>query len=98
MAIYDIPIIATPNQQLIVDLGGQNTTIKLATRLGKIYASVYVGTTKVILSRVCLNNEPIVRELYRPFVGELYFADLRGNSDPEWSELGSRYVLRWVTS
>lgn len=97
MAIHNIPLQATPNQRLSVDLGGQNTTFSLATRLGKLYASVAVGNTAIIHSRVCLNNEPIVREAYRGFIGELYFIDLRGGNDPEWAELGSRYLLRWET-
>lgn len=95
--IYDIPLRALPNQRLMVDLGGQLVTIRLAMRLGKLYASVSIGKRDLILSRVCLNNEPIVREAYRDFVGELYFTDLQGNNNPEWRELGKRYVLRWYS-
>jgi hypothetical protein len=30
---------------------------------------------------------------YRGFVGALYFQDMQGINNPEWSELGSRYWL-----
>ena len=97
MQILEIPIKSMPSQKLSVVLGKQNIIIELAWRNNWLYAMVRVGKVDVVCSRLCLNREPIVREQYRGFVGELYFDDQQGNQDPEFSELGSRYKLFWVT-
>ena len=36
---------------------------------------------------------PLVGEAYRGFRGELYFIDTTGSLDPQWQELGSRFIL-----
>ena len=97
MQILEIPIKPVPSQKLSVMLGEQNTTIELAWRSNWLYATVRVGKTDMVCSRLCLNREPIMREQYRNFVGELYFDDQQGNQAPEFSGLGSRYKLFWVT-
>lgn len=96
MKIYDIPLIPAPSQRLSVNLGGQAVDIALTVRLGRLYADVKVGGAWVVGGRVCLNKEPVVREAFRGFSGELYFEDLRGNDDPVPDGLGSRFVLRWA--
>ena len=96
MQIFEIPIKPVPSQKLSVMLGEQNTTIELAWRSNRLYATVRVGKIDIVCSRLCLNREPIVREQYRGFVGELYFDDQQGSQDPEFLDLGNRYKLFWV--
>lgn len=96
MNIYTVPIIDAPSQKLTVNLGGQNADIALTMRLGNIYADVFSDGREVVSGRLCLNQEPIVREAFRPFAGELYFEDLQGNEDPVYGGLGSRFLLRWI--
>ena len=47
----------------------------------------------LIRERVCLHGMPLVGEAYRGFRGELYFVDTAGSLDPQWQELGSRFIL-----
>lgn len=98
MKIYTIPLQDKPSQRLLVTLGGQSVNISLTMRLGKIYADVQADGVDIVSGRVCLNLEPIIKEAFRPFVGELYFDDLQGSDDPVYGGLGRRFVLRWVTN
>ena len=97
MQIFEIPIKPVPSQKLSVMLGAQNTTIELAWKNNRLYATVSIGSIDVVCSRLCLNREPIVREQYRGFIGELYFDDQQGSQEPDFVGLGSRYKLFWVT-
>lgn len=96
MTIYTIPLSDTPSQKLTVNLGGQTVDIALTMRLGNIYADVRANGVDVVNSRICLNQEPIIKEAFRPFIGELYFEDLQGNDNPIYGGLGRRFILRWV--
>lgn len=96
MNIYTIPIMDVPSQKLTVNLGGQITDIALTMRLGNLYADVSSNGREVINGRVCLNQEPLIREFFREFEGELYFEDLQGEDSPVFGGLGSRFLLRWI--
>lgn len=96
MKIHTIPILNEPSQTLTVRLGNQTVDIALTMRLGNLYADVRANGKDVVNGRVCLNQEPIIKESFRPFVGELYFEDLQGNENPVYGGLGRRFVLRWI--
>ncbi|UOO77920.1 hypothetical protein LVJ85_05520 [Neisseria sp. Dent CA1/247] len=96
MKMYTIPILNEPSQTLTVRLGNQTVDIALTMRLGNLYADVRVNGKNVVSGRVCLNHEPIIKESFRPFIGELYFEDLQGNENPVYGGLGRRFVLRWI--
>jgi hypothetical protein len=38
-----------------------------------------------------------VRDLYLGFSGDLFFADTQGTNDPYYTDLGTRYLLVYVT-
>lgn len=96
MKIYTIPIIDEPSQKLTLRLGDQAVDIALTMRLGNLYADVRTNGKDVINNRICLNRTPIIKEVFRPFVGELYFEDLQGDENPVYGGLGSRFLLRWI--
>lgn len=98
MKILEVPVSDEKAQKLRVQLGGQIVDIALTMQLGKLYADVKADGAAVVSGRVCLNKEPIVREAFRPFQGELYFEDLQGNDDPVYGGLGRRFVLRWAAN
>lgn len=85
--IYEIPIETIPNQFLSTSLDGVTWGITLETRTNGLYISLSKGADLVLSNRVCRNTVP----LGHGFV----FIDIEGNSDPEYTGLGVRYILIW---
>lgn len=97
MAIYSIPLKATPNQELIVNLGNQNIGITLITRNNNsLYISVTADSETIINNRICRANQPLIDAQYKPINGELMIVDKLGDADPVWQDLNNRYILYWI--
>jgi hypothetical protein len=91
-----VPILDTPSQVLNVTLNGQYTTINLQTRQMGMYMDLYVNNALIIGGVICQNLNPIVRDTYLGFIGDLLFLDQQGTSDPSSPGLGTRYVLLYA--
>lgn len=91
-----IPIAATPNQAFSITLGGQQCRITLRQLTTGLYINLTVSGVPVISTMLCRDRVRLVRDAYRGFLGNLAFVDTQGVSDPEYSGLGSRYVLAYV--
>ncbi|UYL86092.1 hypothetical protein [Acinetobacter phage vB_AbaM_BP10] len=89
MAQYDIPLAQVPNQFFTTSLNGVTWAITLETRLNNLYISLSNNNDgDVLLNRICLN---------RTYLGHGFvFVDIDGNSDPEYTGLGTRYLLIWT--
>lgn len=86
---YQLPVEAVPNQFFSTSLDGETWEITLETRLDKLYISLSSRTNGLVLSnRVCLNRT----HLGHGFV----FYDIDGDNDPEYTGLGTRYLLIWT--
>ena len=102
-----IPLRAAPNQSLYIVLGGQNCTIRLASReVGtgilqagsvSLYAGLDVDDTTVFSGQICRDGVPLKRLDYLPFSGDLVFIDKTGDADPQWDGLGTRWQLLYLT-
>lgn len=90
------------SQMFTVTLENVSCTIKLHQRTTGLYMDLWVNDNLVFAGVLCLNITKIVRYDYiraaSGFKGELFFADMQGNDDPEYSELGTRYVLYYLAS
>lgn|GEM_PF-842650 len=95
MSLQTVPLVVTPNQSFSVVLNERDVGITLRTMQGALYADVVCNGVPICAGQLCLDRVPITpRASYLGFPDvTLVFADLRGTSDPEWSEFGSRYVL-----
>lgn len=100
--MQSITLSAKKAQQFTVTLESVSCTIKVHQRTTGLYMDLYVGDTAVFLGVICLNANRMVRYEYlrarTGFKGDLFFIDTQGSDDPEWSELGDRFVLYYVTS
>jgi hypothetical protein len=92
-----IPIKATPNQRLKCVLGGQYCTIRLYTLSTGLYLDLLVNNAPIIQGQLCINDVILIREEYLGFIGDLIFNDTQGASDPDYTGLGSRYRLLYLT-
>jgi len=92
-----IPLAATPNQTLKCVLGGQYCTIRLMTTSAGLLIDILVDEAPVVQGVLCLDQNRLIRYPYLGFVGDLVFVDTQGSQDPEYSGLGSRYQLLYLS-
>lgn len=92
-----IPLSATPNQTLKCVLGGQYCTIRLMTTSAGLLIDVLVDESPIVQGVLCQDNNRLIRYAYLGFVGDLVFVDTQGSHDPEYSGLGSRYQLLYLS-
>lgn len=93
-----IPLSDSPSQDLNINLNSQFCTINLRSRLdGAMYCDLYVNNYLIIGGVVCQNLNPIVRDTYLGFSGDLIFLDNQGKNDPSSPGLGTRYQLFYVS-
>jgi len=99
--MQEISISAVKSQTFSVTLDSVSCTIKLHQRTTGLYLDLWVGDTAVCLGVICLNINKIVRYSYlrakTGFSGDLFFVDTQGGDDPDWSGLGDRFILYYVT-
>ena len=98
--MYELSLTATPNQEFLVTLDGQNCTINLYQRDDYIFLDLTVGQEVVKQGAICM---PLVGIIQKPanFKGQLYLYDSYSPSSSQtlatWENLGERYKLVYVT-
>lgn len=95
MTLRTVPLAATPHQSASVVLGTRNVDFTLRAYAGGLYIDVVCDDVPVVAGQVCTDRTDLVAraaQLGFPDIA-LYFADLRGTTNPVWSEFGARYVL-----
>ena len=91
-----IPLKNVPSQIIKAVLGEQNCQLKIYYRFGNMYMDIAVDNTLVQSGAVCRNRTSIVQVANNVFSGSLHFIDLLGESDPNYTEFGTRYSLLYV--
>lgn len=92
-----VPTRPVPNQTFHVLLGGQDCTLNIYQRTTGLFMDVLVGGVQIIGGVVCQNLNRIVRSLYLGFIGDLAWVDLQGNLDPNFTGLGFRWFLVYLS-
>ncbi|MDD4700734.1 MAG: hypothetical protein PHI96_00780 [Desulfovibrio sp.] len=104
-----IPLRPTANQTFQVVLGGQNCSLRVYTRQSEAESMVAVGgislfvdlavNEQVVASGVIAREgTPLLRYPRLGFDGDLLFIDMQGAADPQWSGLGDRWRLLWLSA
>lgn len=91
-----IPVTAVAAQTFNVILADQNCTINLYSKRGVMFCDLLVDSVVVMSSVVCHDRVRLVRYEYLGFTGDLVFVDTQGTSDPDYAELGSRYIFCYM--
>lgn len=92
-----IPLVVTPAQTLSASLGGQPCRITLREKSTGLFLDLSLNDALVIGGVVGRNAVRIVRDSYLGFVGDLVFFDLFGTADPQYTGLGSRWILVYLS-
>lgn len=88
-----IPLSPKPAQFLSVLLAGQDCRISVYQKTTGLYLDLTVAAVPVKTAVLCRDRVGLIRQAYLPFIGELFFKDLQGLDDPDYSGLGSRFIL-----
>jgi hypothetical protein len=91
-----IPLKPVPNQNLSITLGGQNCFIELDTKLERLYFSIHVNNQPIITNVLCHDRNLLVDGAYHGFIGNLFFEDLNGTTEPVYAGLMTRYALMYA--
>lgn len=92
-----VPLAATPIQTLAIVLNSQACEIALRQNGPNMYFDLTVSSAPVVMSKIVRNKQRLcLGAKYRPFIGDFLFFDTQGDTQPEFSGLGSRYILYYV--
>ena len=96
--MVEIPLQPIPAQEVQVILGGQNCTLSVYWRWGKLYADLLVDSEPIFTGAVCQNLQWVNQSPSPVFSGGLIFVDSLGREAPRWDGLGSRWSLLYLDS
>lgn len=94
----EVPISAIPYQEFYIILNNQNCYITLRQLGDYIYASLRVDNNVIFSNVICNINAPLNVYPSPYFTGILQFYDEKGTEKPHYSELGSRWKLKYRAS
>ena len=86
-----------PSQRLQILLGGQQCEIAVYLRGTYLYVDVTVNGASISAGILARNQIPLVPTAYLGFTGYLLFTDTQGTEDPQYTGLGSRWQMLYLT-
>lgn len=92
-----IPLQPGPNQTVTVNLDDQVCQINVYQKSTGLFLDLFVNNALIIGGVICENKNRIVRSLYLGFQGDLAFADSQGSADPDYTGLGGRFALLYLS-
>lgn len=92
-----IPLALVPSQKLSVQLGGQTCVISIKQRSTGLYLDLSANSVPMLIGCLCRDRTAMVRSLYLGFSGDLTFIDTQGTSDPDYTGVGVRFILAYLT-
>jgi len=97
-----VPLQAVPAQQIRTVLDNQVVDLLIHQLRYGLYINVTVNFVLEIGAVVCQNRNRIIRSRYLNenvgFAGDFIFNDLQGASDPDYTGLGTRYQLLYLSA
>lgn len=91
-----VPLQAIYAQTFTVSLGGQSCIITLRQRSTGLFFDLTVNGTVLMTEVLCQPWVLLVRQPSLGFIGDLAFVDSQGKDAPEWSGLGTRWLLVYL--
>lgn len=98
MASGVIPLQATANQTLNVIINNRFLRLDVYQRSTGVFLNVWLSDSLVVSGAVCQNQKNIIHADYLGLGVELFFFDMQGSSDPDYTGLGSRYILLYTVT
>ena len=97
--MLQIPIQPVPSQQVLAVLGGQNCQISIYQKGSRVYVDLNSNGVEMCIAALAHNAVPLdACNAYDGFQGNLYFIDTQGEDDPQFTSMGSRWQLVYLTA
>ncbi|WP_311271088.1 phage baseplate plug protein [Sphingobium sp. WCS2017Hpa-17] len=93
--VSTIPLAALASQIVAISLANQAARVQVYQKRTGLYLDLYLNDEPVVTGVLCRDRVWLIRDAYRGFSGDLCFVDTQGLSDPDYTGLGSRFVLVW---
>lgn len=87
-----------PNQQLQAVVGGQMCQISIYQKPQGLFVDVNSNGSDISTAVLACDAVPLVPIGYTGFQGNLLFTDTQGTSDPDYTGLGTRFQLVYLTA
>ena len=92
----EIPLRPKANQTLTCILNSQLCRIKVYQKSTGLFFDLYRNDEPIVTARICRDRVRLIHSDYHGFSGDIVFVDTIGRNDPEYTELGSRYLLAYM--
>jgi hypothetical protein len=99
--MQQVPLSSVPSQTLSVVLAGQPCQISVYQRRTGLFFDLLVSGVAIVKCRLCHNLTRLIVQSYQGFVGDFFFFDTQGDTQPNYTGLGSitdpgRYQLVYL--
>ena len=91
-----IPLRPIPSQDFQILIGAQGCRLKIYQKDSDVYCDLSVDDIAIWAGILCVLDVGIKPAQYLGFKGNLFFRDLQGNSDPNFTGFGTRWFLEYV--
>jgi hypothetical protein len=95
--MQQVPLQSVPSQQVKTVLGGQNCQIAVYQKTQGMFVDLNVAGVDISSGVLALNGVPLCPTSYLGFVGNLLFIDTQGLDDPDYTGVGVRFQLLYLT-
>jgi len=96
-----VPLQAVPSQKIKTTLDSQIVEIDIRQLRYGMFINITVNGVLEIGAVICQNLNRIIRSVYlndnAGFAGDFVFNDTQGTSDPDYTGLGSRFQLLYLS-
>lgn len=95
--MQQIPLQPVASQITRIVLGGQNCQFSLYQKSEGLLFDLISNDVTIVSAVLALDACPLVCRQYLGFIGNLLFIDTQGSTDPNYTGLGGRYALVYLT-
>jgi hypothetical protein len=92
--VKNIPLLPIASQDLYVSLDQQSCEISVYQKSTGVYLDLSVDGVAAATGILCRDRVRIIR--YGGLSGDLMFVDTQGFDDPDYTSLGSRWLLLYL--
>lgn len=95
--MLQVPLNAVPSQTFGIVLAGQNCQMAVYQKTTGLYLDLIVNGTPILNTMRCVEGARLLLDRqYLGVIGDFGFIDTQGNSDPDYTGLGSRWQLLYL--
>lgn len=95
--MLELPLERIPNQTFEIILNDQDCKIHLYTRDEFLFFDLDVSDAPFFYGAICYDRTRILPISRDSFNGNFIFRDTLARNNPEYSKLGERYILYYLT-